>query len=232
MLKRASVLGIIGFASTYLLYRNIWVSAGGAFAFILYAVLDRKHHLKYREEKIQACFLDFLMCIEPLLKTYGTFSQSFSEAAKDYKRFHGNDYLSICLDSAVNEFKLNLPTAQILEKIATRLDIEDARIFAGSMAVCESTGGNAVEITASTTELLVGRTRVVCDVKTMISGKVLEQKIITVMPFMLLGVLSVSSGSYLEPLYSTLEGRLIMSVAAFLFILQWFIGKRLTDIKV
>jgi len=232
MIKRVGVMGAIGFITAYLLFRNIWISMCGMLVFVVYGVLDKRDYIKNRNEKMQSRFLDFLMCLEPLLKTQGTFYGAFSEAAADYRRFHGKDDVSIFIDSAVNEFRLNMPTAEILGKMAERLNIEDARIFAGSMAVCESTGGNAVEVTGKTTELLVGKARILCDINTLLSGKALERKIITIMPFVLLAVLSVSSGSYLEPLYSTAAGRIIMIAAGALFILQWFVGRKFMDVKV
>lgn len=216
----------------YMLYKSIWVSAGGMIAFALYGFLNKRELEKIRDKRIQSRFMDFLLCLEPLLKTSGTFSGAFSEAVLDYKRFHGSDEVSKHLDAAVNDFRMNSGTAEVLGTLAEKLGIEDAGAFAGSMAVCESTGGNAVEVTARTTELLVGRIRIMCDISTVLSGKIFEQKIITLMPFFLLGLLAAAAGSYLEPLYTTGAGRIIMTSAGGLFLIQWLIGKKISDIEV
>ncbi len=232
MVKRIGINGTIGFIAAYLLYKNIYVSIFAMLVFVLYGVLEKKDFIKNRKERTRAKFLDFLMCLEPLLKTHGTFCGAFSEAVIDYKRFHGKDELSIYLDSAANDFKMNMPTVEILGKMADKLDIEDAYIFAGSMVVCESTGGKAVEITEKTTEILVGKTRLLCEINTLLSGKVFEQKIITAMPFAMLCILSVSARSYLAPMYTTAAGRIVMTAAGVLFLFQWYIGRKITDIKV
>lgn len=232
MYKKTCVNGILGFFTTYLLYKSLWVSLAGMIIFILYGLIDKKSIEEDRVKKIQAAFLDYLMCLEPLLKTSGTFCKAFSEAVSDYKRFHGTDELSVYLDAAVNDFMMNSSTSEILKRMADKLDIEDAYSFAQSMSVCEITGGNAVEITEKTTELLVGKIRILCEINTVLSGKVLEQKIITMMPFILLGLFTISAKSYLEPLYSTSEGKIVMSIAGVLFLTQWLVGKRITSIKV
>ena len=232
MIKKIVFSGICGFCMLYMLYKNIWISSGGMIAFALFGVLNKREFEKERLKRIQARFMDFLLCLEPLLKTSGTFSGAFSEAVLDYKRFHGNDEVSKCLENAVNDFRMNSGTSEVLGALAEKLNIEDARAFAGSMAVCESTGGNAVEVTGRTTELLVGRIRILCDINTVLSGKIFEQKIITLMPFLLLGILASAAGSYLEPLYTSGTGRIVMTAAGLLFLTQWLIGKKISDIEV
>jgi len=232
MAKRIILAGLLGAAAIYMLYKNIWASLIGSAVFIAYVIWDRKSIKENKNKKLQTRFLDFLMCLEPLLKTSGTFFQAFREAALDYRRFHGKDYISACLDAAVNDFRMNIPTSEALGKMAEKLDFEDARAFADSMTVCETTGGNPVEITGRTTELLVAKIRIVNDINTVLSGKIFECRIITLMPFVLLGLFSLVSDSYLEPLYSSMIGRVIMTVAGALFLLQWLLGKKLVNIEV
>lgn len=232
MIKRMIVSGICGMCIFYMLYKNIWISLCGMIVFALYGGLNKRNFEKTRKRRIQMRFMDFLLCLEPLLKTSGTFSGAFCEAVLDYKRFHGNDEVSKYLEKAVNEFRMNSSTSEVLGELAEKLNIEDARAFAGSMDVCESTGGNAVEVTTRTTELLVGRIRILCDINTVLSGKIFEQKVITMMPFILLGLLAAAAGSYLEPLYASAAGRVVMTAAGFLFLAQWIIGKKISDIEV
>ncbi len=232
MVKRICMTGILGFCSVYLLYKNVWISMVGMLIFVLYGVMNKKGLEEDRNKRIQAKFLDFLMCLEPLLKNSGTFCMAFSEAVSDYKRFHGGDELSFYLDAAVNDFMINISTSDVLIGMAKKMQLEDAYAFAKSMTICELTGGNAVEVTERTTELLVEKIRILCDINTNLSGKVFEQKIITIMPFMLLGLFAVTAKSYLEPLYNTFEGKIVMTIAGVLFLGQWFIGEKITSIKV
>jgi tight adherence protein B len=231
MYRRLSLLGAFGFIAAYLLYDNLWLSIAGSLVFALYGIINKHEYIKAAKRRIRACFLDFLICLEPLLKTCGTFSGAFTEAVADYGRFHGKDDISRILGSAANEFMINKPTGEILWRLASKLDIDDARLFAGSMAICESTGGDAVEIIERTTELLVGNTRLICDINTSLSGKLFEQKVITAMPFILLGMFRAVSSSYLEPLYTTAYGRIIMTAAGTLFLAQWSLGKKIADIR-
>lgn len=232
MIRRMGLYAAAGIISAYLLYRNIWVSAAAMVIFSGYAFLSRKNSKTEVIRKVRERFLDFLMCLEPLLKSSETFSRAFTEAAADYRRFHGKDKLSKYLAAASNDFHLNKPTHEILISLAEKTEIEEARTFAQSISICESTGGNAVEITGRTTGLLIWKMRILCDINTMLSGRKFEQKVITVMPFLLLTLFFFTQESYLEPLYSCPEGRMVMSVAAALFLGQWIIGRRLMEIRV
>lgn len=224
--------GGIGFASVYLMYRSIAVSVIGAVVFTAFSLMDKKTIKTERDIIITNRFLDFLICLEPLLKSSHTFSHSFTEAVSDYVKIHGKDLIYVLLQNAAREFGMNSSTSVVLKKMAVGMDIEDAYLFAGSISACEETGGNIVEVTKKTSDLLSGKIYIKRDINVIVSGKKFEQKIISAMPFLLLLIFSLSSHSYLEPMYETTAGRLAMSAAGFLFLAEWYLSKKITEIRV
>ncbi len=228
LLKRMVISSI----AIYFLFKNIPICLIGGVVFSLISLLDKKERKKSRTLTMQVCFFDFMICLEPLLRAAGTFPSAFKEAVLDYMRFHGEDEFSKYIRSAVNEFKINRPTTKVLLDLAQKIDIEDAHIFASSMAICEETGGNAIDVTQSTVDILVGKMKVQSDIQTGLSGRIFEQKVITMMPFLLLGLFSIVADAYLEPLYTSVAGRVVMAFAGAIFLLQWLIGKKIINIEV
>ena len=66
----------------------------------------------------------------------------------------------------------------------------------------------------------------------MTAQKKFEGKIISVMPLIVILFLNVFSPDYLEPLYTTLAGRMIMTIAIAGLGAAFYLTERLTDIEV
>ena len=69
-------------------------------------------------------------------------------------------------------------------------------------------------------------------VDTVIAGKKLEGKIMSVMPFFILAYLNLASGEFIDPLYGNLAGVLVMSAALLVFVGAMAINRRISDIRV
>ena len=70
------------------------------------------------------------------------------------------------------------------------------------------------------------------EVDTVIAGKKLEGKIMSVMPFFILAYLNLASGEFIDPLYGNLAGVLVMSAALLVFVGAMAINRRISDIRV
>ncbi|MBN2558528.1 MAG: hypothetical protein JXB33_07235 [Clostridia bacterium] len=232
MLRKHLIRGAVGFSSLYVLYKSIPVSMAGAVVFVLFGILDKKEHKKARDADLTDRFLDFLICLEPVLNSSGAFPGLFAEAAADYRGIHGGDSMCKYLEDAVKGFRMNNATSDVLYEMACGIDIEDAHMFAASISACERNGGNLVEITRRTTGILSGKIHIKRNIEVMISGRRFEQKVITAMPIALVMVFSVTAGSYLAPLYSSFAGRLAMSAAGLMFLAQWYFCKRIAEIGI
>jgi tight adherence protein B len=56
--------------------------------------------------------------------------------------------------------------------------------------------------------------------------------IVSIMPAVILVLLTAGAESYMEPLYETVAGRLVMTAAGAIFGLSWYTGKKITSLEV
>lgn len=70
------------------------------------------------------------------------------------------------------------------------------------------------------------------EIKTLVAQKKLEGKIITVMPLCVIIFLNIISPDYLQVLYSTFAGRIVMTLALAGMATAYLMTERLTDIEV
>jgi tight adherence protein B len=70
------------------------------------------------------------------------------------------------------------------------------------------------------------------EIKTIVSQKKQEQKIMTVLPLGIIIVLRFMAADYMEPLYTTVGGRIAMTAAAIVIVCANYISKKIMSIEV
>ena len=93
-------------------------------------------------------------------------------------------------------------------------------------------GGDFPQIIRTTAARISAKIEVEREVDTVIAGKKLEGKIMSVMPFFILAYLNLASGEFIDPLYGNLAGVLVMSAALLVFVGAMAINRRISDIRV
>lgn len=121
---------------------------------------------------------------------------------------------------------------RILLDFAKRSHCEDINNFVQVYMTCRTMGGNLEKVIKSTTEIIVDKINIESEIRTLTAQKKFEGKIISLMPFAILLFLNLVSPDYLEPLYTTLTGRVVMTAALCGLVLAFFMTERMTDIEV
>ena len=102
---------------------------------------------------------------------------------------------------------------QLLKDFAFRSKSEDINDFVQVYITCRSMGGNLEKIIAHTTEILTDKMNIEREIQAITAQKKTEGRMIAVMPLLMLLALNLVSYSYISPLYATMGGRIIMTVA-------------------
>ena len=89
-----------------------------------------------------------------------------------------------------------------------------------------------MEVMRSTSNTIGEKIEVKQEIETTISGKRYEFQFMMLLPVILVLFLTVTSGDYMEPVFSRIEGRLAMTVAIAIFGLSYLVGTKVMKIKV
>ena len=84
----------------------------------------------------------------------------------------------------------------------------------------------------NTIEIIMDKITIEREIRTLTSQKRFEGNIITAMPLIVIMFLNIFSPDYLEPLYKTTAGRLIMTLALAGLVTAHFITRKITRIEV
>ena len=130
------------------------------------------------------------------------------------------------------EIKLNRNVEEILHDLAVRSGVEEIQSFAEIFGFAKRSGGDFPQIIRTTAARISAKIEVEREVDTVIAGKKLEGKIMSVMPFFILAYLNLASREFIDPLYGNLAGVLVMSAALLVFVGAMAINRRISDIRV
>ena len=89
-----------------------------------------------------------------------------------------------------------------------------------------------VEVIKNTSNIINDKIEVRQEINTVMAERRFEQKVLNVLPILMVLLISVSAADYMRPVFSTIQGRLIMSASIVLLAAAYFISKKIMDIKI
>lgn len=126
----------------------------------------------------------------------------------------------------------NVTLEEILMDFGIRSSVDDIRNFAEVFGTGKRSGGDFREIICSCVELLSEKADTEREIRTLIHAKVLEQKVMCLVPFCIMGYISLTSPGYFSPLYHNAAGICIMSLCLLIYAGVLYFSWRITQIEV
>lgn len=218
-------------AITYFL--NITIpSIIGAAAGIAFVPIRRKQIIAKHKKKISGQFRDMLEALDTSLGAGKNVTDSFYAVYDDMKRQYEEDAhiieeLEVILSGIANNF----PIEQLLEDFGKRTDNEDIQDFANVFNVCYRKGGNIKDTVRNTHAILSEKMEIAEDIETLVTSNKLEQNLMLVIPVALIGVIKLMSPEFAEN-FTTPTGIASTTIAIIIFVISYFVGKAVLNIKI
>ncbi len=188
-----------------------------------------------RQKKIlRRQFQDFLRCLASSMETGRHMREALGEVEKELLNVYDEGQPIIL---AVREMRTQMDLAgmtdlEALRWFAARADLEDAQdlvqVFQGS----RTAGGDFCSSVRKCASVLQDKIKIEQDIELMIAQKQYEGKIITVMPALVILFLRLVSPEYIAVLYTSLAGRITMTVCLLMAAAAYRLIDRITDIAV
>ncbi|MBQ0078649.1 MAG: type II secretion system F family protein [Eubacterium sp.] len=99
----------------------------------------------------------------------------------------------------------------LLQDFAYRSRSEDISNFVQVYVTCRNMGGNLEKIIGHSCQILTDKMNIEKEIRVITKQKQVEGRIIALMPLVMLLIMNITSNSYIEPLYSSVMGRVIMT---------------------
>ena len=118
---------------------------------------------------------------------------------------------------------LSRPPEQLIEEMGERNDIGEISEFSGLIRINKHYGGDIAAISARTAESIADRQMLYSEVRSLVAAKKLESLVMTVTPFAIIVYMRLTNPGYMEIMYDSLAGRIVMTVCLMLVLLAAFI---------
>lgn len=201
---------------------------------IIFAI---KAHLEEKKSKrlarLNLEFKEMINFVASGLNAGYSMENAFRNARKDIRLIYpSGSYIEEELKIIVRGIDNSIPIERLISDFADRCGLEDVYNFSEVIKVAKKTGGDTIKIIGKTVENISDKIGVAKEIDTLMAGKVLEQKIMSIMPFLIVLYIRLSNGSYMSVLYHNPMGIGVMAVCLILTLVTNMWAKKLIAIEV
>lgn len=195
---------------------------------------QRKKKINVKKMRVlELQFKDMLISVSDAMSTGYSIENAIRESYRDLLPVYGYDS-DICkeLRLMISRLKLNVRVEIIFSDFANRTKLKNVKMFCQVFSVAKKTGGNITEVIKSVTDDIVLKESVKEEINVAINSKKLEQKVMTVIPMFLIVYVSIASPGFLDVMYQSYMGRVVMTVCLICYLGAYLWSEKITDIKV
>lgn len=216
-----------------LFFDSFWgMTASPAILLIMWKeTIEQK--LEERNKKVAMEFQTMLKNVSSSLLAGFSLENAFVEAEKELKQMYGEkSYMFLELQNINKKVGMNTPLEEPLEDLAERTGMEDIYNFIDILSFAKRAGGNFVEIIDNTINKMWAKYETAREIDVAISAKKLEQKVMSVIPVVLLAYMKLTSAEYMSVLYGNVAGVLFMTVCLLAYGGAIYLAGKILQIKV
>lgn len=224
---------VVSFGIGYLFYNVLWGMVFAPIVMIFLIKICKKNYADVRQTSLTDEFCEVLKIVQASLLGGFSLEHAFLEAEKELLEINGEDsrmYQELQLMN--KQVAMNETVESAFTALAIRSDIEEILIFAEVLCFAKRSGGNLIDILdgfISRIHLLRDTER---EIEVLVASRKYEQKVMIILPMVILAYLKFSFREYLSVLYGNLFGIVFMSVCILLYGLSVIWGRKIMQIVV
>ena len=223
--------GALLYGLGYIFYQNVIISLLFSLLALKYPSIRTRAIIRKRKRQLTMQFKDMLYSLSSAVSAGNSVERALVIARDDMVSQYGESNVFIVqeLELMVSRISINLNIEDVFADFAERSGLEDIRTFADIFEVAKR---NLVQIIRQTTDVIADKIEVETEIDTALSGKKMEQKVVTVMPIALTLFMTVSTDGFMDPIFNTLSGRLVATVALAMILAGALWSNSITNIEI
>ena len=188
----------------------------------------KKQIIQRKTRQLEIQFKDMLISVSDALEVGYSFENAIRECYRDMCSIYGVDSV-ICgeIKIMISQIKLNIRTQEVVDNFAKRVDLKNAKLFSQIFHVAKSTGGNMTEIIKSVTDDIVLKETTRDEITASVTEKRMEQRIMSVIPIFIILYITVTTPGFLDVMYASVLGKLIMTGCIAAYVMAYLWGERI-----
>lgn len=205
-----------------------------ALASLFFPRIRTKQLIAKRKRELSIQFKELLYALSSSMSAGRSLESAFQDALRDLEILYPDPSTPIMQEVTyiLRCLSMNMVVEDAITQFADRAHIEDIKNFADVIRICKRSGGNLIEVIRSTSQMITDKIETKNEIETIITAKKFESRILSCTPIVMVAVLSAASPEYMAPVFEQPIGALVMTIAAILFVVAFFVGEKIMDIEV
>lgn len=217
----------------YTCYRSVTAF----FLFLIPVGFFPRYFCRYWKRKrimeLEVQFKEAIQMLSASLSAGYSVENAIVSCLKELKLMYGpNGLITMELAYMVRQMGMNRPIEALMSEFAARSGLEEVENFARIFGIAKRSGGRLVPIISHTVQVMNDRFQVKEELRTLTASRKFEQKIMSLMPFLIILYIDGTSPGFFMVMYTTLMGRLIMTGCLGVYVLSCWLSERILDIQV
>lgn len=228
-LEGAALVEMIG----YFFYQS-WIA--GVFLIPVFGIFIRekkKEQAKKRRQQLSMQFKDLVLALSANMKAGYSIENALRESYGDMELLYGEDS-PVCAEvrHMLRGLDNNVVLERLLYDLGVRSHVPDIVQFADVFLIAKRSGGNLTEILEKTAAVIEQKIETDKEIQLMISSKKTEQKIMNMVPFLIIFYIGTTSKGFFDVLYHNIIGIAVMTVCLLFYGVAYLFSKRIVEIEV
>jgi tight adherence protein B len=225
---------LVIYSFLFIFFRIHFISLIFAPLAFLYPKVRCKNIAEKKRSELKSQFRDMLYSMSSSLMAGRPLESAFSDVRDDLEILYPDEETPIRKEVGIilRRTALNESVEDALGDLALRSKIDDIESFCNIIITCRRTGGNLVEIVKNTSNIIGDKLEIKQEIDIMLAARKFEKNILNAMPVVLILILSFVAGDYIEPVFTTLMGRMVMMAACAVMLASWFISGKIMNIPI
>lgn len=204
----------------------------GVAAGILFLPIRTQQIINKRRNDLKLQFREMLDTLSTSIGSGKNIMDSFKAAYDDLRIIYSDDTAIIKELRIINDgITNNVDIEKSLADFGERSGIDDIKSFADVFETCYRKGGDIKDVIRNTQQIITEKMEVEMEIETIITGSKTEQSIMTVMPIAIVGAIKLMSPEFAAN-FATPAGVVSTTVAIVMFVVAYFVGKKIMVIEV
>lgn len=171
-------------------------------------------------------FKECILSVSASLQAGYAVENAFMESREDIRNLYGENCLMYEeLEGIRRGLVMNLPLEELLLDFGERSACEEIRQFAQMFSVAKRGGGSLPDVIRTSANLISERIEARQEVQNLLSGRIMEQNVMRIMPFAIVFYVGSLYHGFFQPLYEDLGGRAIMTACLLLYLASTYAGE-------
>lgn len=228
-LEGAALVAMIG----YFFYQSWLACIFLTPVFIFFMREKKREEAKKRRQELSLQFKDLVLALSANMKAGYSIENALRESYRDMELLYGGDS-PVCMEvrHMLRGLDNNVVLERLLYDLGMRSHVPDIMQFADVFLIAKRSGGNLTEILEKTAEVIEQKIETDKEIQLMISSKKLEQKIMNMVPFMIIFYIGSTSKGFFDVLYHNVIGVTVMTVCLLFYGAAYLFSKKIVEIEV